>query len=158
MTKFKFNLQRVLDIRMTEERLRQNQLALERKKEMEIHQKIDKLRKEQSEEYRRGQTLLTSSLADIRAFVAHQRYMEALERTIERSGVDLERQRAVVETARQALVEAARKRKLLEKLKEKRLTTFKKEEEAAEQKIIDEIGGTPSARWTSQDTGTEACR
>lgn len=150
---FKFNLQRVLDIRAAQERLKQNELALERKKETEILQKISRLRDEQAGEYKEGRALWTAAASDIRVFRAHQRYMEALELSIVRSYRDLETQRLAVEAARLALIEAARKRKLLEKLKDKRLAVFKKEEEAAEQKIIDEIGGTRSAR---RITGTQA--
>ncbi len=160
MPKFKFNFQRVLDIRTTQERVKQNELALEIKKEQEILQKISEFRQSQSDEYLRGQALFSSSIGNIRLFVAHQRYMEALERMITRSYQDLETQRKFVEAARQALIEASRKRKLLEKLKDKRFDAFKKEEETAEQKNIDEIGGIASARLRmarpSADTGTEA--
>lgn len=143
MARFKFNLQRVLDIRKTQERIRQNELAMERKKERDFMQKIERLRKEQSEEYQKSRVFLTERLSDIRLFVAQQRYMEAIERTIARTSANLDAQREVVERARLLLVEAARKRKLLDKLKEKRMETFKKEEEAAEQRIIDEIGSGP---------------
>lgn len=161
MPRFKFNFQRVLDIRATQEQVKQNELALEIKKEQEILQKISQFRLTQSEEYQRGQALLTSSTGNIRLFVAHQRYMEALERMIDRGYQDLDAQRKSVETARQALIEASRKRKLLEKLKDKRFAAFKKEEETAEQKNIDEIGGIASARRMarpSADTGMEAGR
>lgn len=156
MPKFHFDLQRVLDIRATQEKLKQNELAVEMKKEREIIAKIERLRKAQSEEYLHGQTLLTSSLADIRLFVANQRYMEALERTLARTHANLDGQREAVGAARKALIEAARKRKLLEKLKGRRFVAFKKEEETAEQKIIDEIGGTFSARFIAPDGDREA--
>ena len=149
MRKFDFKLQRVRDIRAAQERIKQNELALERKKELELLLKIDRLRNDQSEEYRRGQVFLTQSLADIRMFVSHQRYMEALERTIARTCANLDSQRQAVEAARLNLIEATRKRKLLDKLREKRLGAFKKEEEVAVQKIIDEIGGTKSARLSA---------
>ncbi|MBI4179684.1 flagellar export protein FliJ [bacterium] len=150
MAKFKFNLQRVLDIRATQEKLRQNELAVERKRESDILRRIEYLRREQTDAYRRGGAILTEHLSDIRWFVAQQRYLEAIERTIARTHANLDAQRQAVETSRLALVEAARKRKLLEKLKDKRMEIFKKEEETAEQKIIDEIGGRacglPAAR------------
>ena len=141
MAGFKFKLQRILDIRATQERMKQNELAVERKKEWNILQKISNLEKAQSDEYLRGRSILSEPVADIRIFVAHQRYFEELEMELVRAAVDLDRQRDAVEAARQALIEAARKRKLLEKLKDKRYHAFKKEEETAEQKTIDEVGG-----------------
>ena len=150
MPRFKFDLQRILDIRATQERLRQNELAMERKKEHEIILKIERLKEEQSDGYVSGQKILAASRGDIRTMIAHQRYLESLERKIARTYANLDTQREAVEAAREALVEASRKRKLLEKLKDKRLAEFKKEEGVAEQKIIDEVGGTQSARRLSQ--------
>lgn len=156
MPRFKFGLQRVLDIRATQERIKQNELALEIKKEHEIRMKIDRILQSQSEAYAVTRVLFSSAQGDSRLYLAHQRYLEALEESITSAYQDLEAQRQAVEAARLALIEASRKRKLLEKLKDKRGTAFKKEEEVAEQKNIDEIGGTSSARQMAQNPGMEA--
>ncbi len=150
MPRFSFTLQRVLDVRRTQERIKQNELALERKKEREIFDRIESYRRDQVDEYLAGQRILGSAHADIRIFLAHQRYVETLERAIETAVSDWNSQRQVVEQSRRALLEAARKRRLLEKLKDKRLAEFKKADLAAEQQSIDEIGGTVSARSTAR--------
>ena len=158
MSRFRFNLQRVLDVRATQERIRQNELALERKKEIAVLQKIYRLRIEQSDEYLKGDTIMSQTAIEARTVINHQRYIESLERDIARAFNDLGVQRTAVESARRTLVEAARKKKLLEKLKDKRMTEFKKEEEKAEQKVIDELGGTRSARQQAQDSSGKADR
>lgn len=156
MPAFKFNLQRVLDIRDAQERIRKNELALERKKEQEILQRIEQLHQEQTDSYRSGASVMSSGQADIRIFLSYQRYMEYIERTISKTREMLEEQKKAVELSRQMLIEASRKKKLLEKIKEKRWQAFKKVEAAAEQMIIDEIGGTQYIPPQAQDPGMEA--
>lgn len=157
MDRFKFNLQRVLDIRGVQEKIKQNELALEQKKEAEILHKLERFRQEQAAEYHSGRELFNTPTVDIRVLLGHQRYMESLERAIERTVTELTLQRQTVDLARQALIEAARKKKLLDKLREKKLAQFKKEEEAAEQKIVDEIGvWSLSASFIESARGTDA--
>jgi flagellar FliJ protein len=143
MKRFEFALQRVLDVRETEEKNLQRNLALAQY-ELRVAEEL-------KEEIAQRLTTEMTAFGDMRrqtttsdAILLHQRYLQSLRETLDQQGqviVGLERK---VESARLALLEKTKERKSLERLRENQLEAYNHEQNKMEQAFLDETSAQNS--------------
>lgn len=149
MPRFKFNLQRVLEIRKHKEELLKNQLsALSREyihedsllSELKTRHRLylDKMRT------RQGMSIL------IEEMLWYYSYLEHLDNCIKRQKMKLLELLQRIEETRAKVIKASKDRRILERLREKRLMEFKREEERRDGAFLDEIAISMYVRKANQ--------
>ena len=137
MKRFRFGLEKVLELRQYHEQETKNELG----KAIGILTGIEtEIKSNQARHSQAAQERFTSlSSADGGAgMIAWDSYILRLEQEAERLQIEAERAEAVVEEKRTLYLEASRELKVMEKLKEKRLKEHRKEMFASETKELDE--------------------
>lgn len=140
MKKFRFRLQRVLDVKNTiEEVKRRNFLTAQQEHDLKVMQK--------QEMYRtlgHHQTKLREIQDDLTTQVLNYYYnyftMMLKEIEYQQGLIDLAREE--MEKRREELIESVKERKILEKLKDKKHAEYVHEFNYEEQKILDELSGS----------------
>jgi flagellar export protein FliJ len=155
MSRFKFRLQKLLDLKQQMEDKVKNELGLaivaheeEKKKLAAIDAGISRL----SEDFRRActGTIRPDKIRAIRAWLevqekARERQLEAVKRSAEN-----------VDKIRAKLVEAMQEKKVLANLREKEFEKFRKQEEMNERKLTDElVSYKESVKKASGGTGEQ---
>ena len=139
MKKFKFRLEKLLDIRIAREEVVQNELAravgLQNIKKVEQEKLRDKITYEKKD-YRRKLKLGSFSG---REAIMFEKYVDISLRAIEVSEQKIQEMEPEIENIRHKLIEVSRERKIVEKLKEKKLEEFKYELEREMIKEADDI-------------------
>lgn len=150
MPRFKFKLQRVLEIKEHKEELLKNELAEANRihqQERRILNELEENRERHLSDFSQAQTqefLLIEDLKIRLRFIKklafdlidqEQKVREALKKT---------------EEVREELVKASQEKKVLERLKEKHYKEFLKEEDSKEQHTLDEIALSMYFRGASQ--------
>ncbi len=140
MKKFRFSLQKVLDVAQTEEKIALEEFAKAQKIFLDEKTKLKRWQKELA--------LLRTriSLKDIVELKNQGSYGLVLQKQIEFSEQKLLELEAELENKRQVLIEKMKRRQLLENLKGKALLKYQKELAREEQLFLDEIGVTRFAR------------
>ena len=135
MKGYRFSLNRVLDVRVIEEKIARNKLLQERQKARLIEDELAELNNSQQKlyEYLRKNELITEENLQARNYLYKQR--GEIEKTEDRLTQQLER----VARSNQEFIERKQNKEVLEKLKEKEYQKFYKELLQKEQKIIDEL-------------------
>jgi flagellar FliJ protein len=148
MKRFRFNLEKVLELRRYEERRWELKLGEVTGRCVSINRRI----KERTEDRRRifEQRRLGGSegFADFRAA---DRYAERMDQERQRLSRELESCEREREEVRQGFLEASRRRKVIERLKERKEQHYYRQQRKEEQKELDDIAG---GRWTSSLEGT----
>ncbi|MDI3546974.1 MAG: flagellar protein FliJ [Halanaerobiales bacterium] len=137
MKKFKFNLEKVLEVRQIEEELAQNRLFQARQRAEEIEKQLTRLEDLQKGLYSflRGEKEL-SVAENIQA----RNYMYINRRKIAETEESFLSQEREVARCREDFLDRRRKREVLEKLKEKEFKRYHRKLLYKEQKELDEIG------------------
>lgn len=138
MKRFQFSLQKVMEIRQTEEKILQKKHALLQKDLDEAMIARDKIVAEKAGELDSLREMEQGSFNSA-MYMVRQKYLQSLQNNIERSGeriADLENK---VEAARLQLLEKSRERKSIEKLRETRFEEYKRDAGREEQIFLDEI-------------------
>jgi flagellar FliJ protein len=132
---FKFRLEKVLRVRRLEEDQARDRLLC-RQKELKVAEgQLKQLRDERSEIAQFGY-----AQSDLVLRVAMYKYLERLDdRILKQSQVVADCQKKLAEAQDQWL-DARRKKEVLEKLREKRFNEYRREEERALQKVLDDMG------------------
>ncbi len=134
--KFRFNLQRVLEIRRLQEKEKQKafMLALSelRTKEVELANMM-----ERKMNFAGNMNLMTR--LTVNEVAGHHHYLASLARSIDALRSEIDDITTAVEEKRRELLEAAKTRKALEKLREKRHEEHLHQELASEQEFLDEV-------------------
>lgn len=150
MRRFKFRLQKLLEVRqLREDALRQElaraQEAVRREKAV-----LEKLRAARGAALE-GLRANVDGALDVQWIAAYHRYLEFL-------ACRIEEQRAVVDRAvreealkREALIAARRARKVVEKLRERAYARYREEVSRSEQAFLDEVGTMRYARKGGED-------
>lgn len=142
MKRFRFELEKLLELRTYAEREAELALAREMGELASIESRIRALAEERAE--------VASRRFSRGVLVAEIRHSEAyilrLDQTKEKLLESAAAAQLAVEAAREKFIEASRERKIIDKLKEKRLAEHKKEMAAEELKTIDDISTGSRAR------------
>ncbi len=135
MKGYQFSLNRVLDVRIIEEKIARNKLLQERQKARIIENELEELNNNQQKlyEYLRKNGTVNGDTLQARSYLYKQR--GEIEKTEEKLTLQMER----VARSNQEFIERKQNKEILEKLKEKEYQKFYKELLNKEQKIIDEL-------------------
>jgi len=132
--KFKFSLQKVLDVARAKEDMAQEEFAKAQNLVLQQKNFIHNL------EVKYQSVRFGSEEEEILSLVNRESYLQALMVRIERAYQKLAELEDDLKTKRMILIDAMRNRKLLEKLREKAQERYKKAVEHEEQLFLDEIG------------------
>ena len=157
MAKFKFRLQKVLEMRTQREQLLQRQYnelrkqaELEKMRLLKLIQDQETAREELSAK-QRG----TIAINEVMDYLA---YLEVLKHDIERQTVVLREAEERAEEARQELLRASQEKKAVEKLKEKQFEEFQKEQQRLEVVFLDEVSSSRYNRQQADSGGSQSSR
>jgi flagellar FliJ protein len=150
MPRFRFKLQRVLEVRRHKEDLLKNELAsLKREYEHEaslLSELISK-RLEKLNEMRKRQLERTIPVEEISW---HYIYLTRMNTQIEEQKTKLKLLSDKIAQTKQKLIVASQEKRVIEKLKERRFEEYKREEERAEGAFLDEIALSMYTRGANQ--------
>lgn len=135
MKRYQFRLNRVLDVRLIEEKIAQNKLLQERHKANLIEDKLRTLNEKQQNiyNYLRKDKKINQETLQVRNFLYRHR------RTIDEVEHNLDEQLEEVEECNSIFIKKKMNKEILEKLKEKDFQKYQKELLRKEQKLIDEM-------------------
>ncbi|MDA3900599.1 MAG: flagellar export protein FliJ [Spirochaetes bacterium] len=139
MKKFKFRLQKLLDIKMAFEKQIQHELAREIGKQNLLRDKQQLLRERvegQQHAFHESMRGTGGNFNDLKSF---HRYSEYADMVIASSEAEIEAMQPKINEIRSRLIEASKERKSIEKLKEKKHDEWKYAVNRAEEKELEEI-------------------
>lgn len=153
MRRFRFGLEKLLELRAYAEREAEMALARAVGEKVAIEKRIEALAQERAEtaayRFSAGRSAAEMRNAEL--------YLIRLERTKEALLEAAARAELAVEAARAAFDEARRERKVLDRLKDKKLAEHRKERLAEDVRVADEISsGAPARRAASGGSGSDA--
>lgn len=135
MKRFRFNLDKLLELRRYYERQAELELAKAMGELQGIQDRLQKLAEERAEaaaeRFRPGHSVVQIQATDL--------YILRLDKTRDALLEAAARAELAVEEKRQAYIEASRDRKVLDKLKEKRLREYRYQVSLEEIKTVDDI-------------------
>ncbi len=137
MKKFKFKLNKVLEVRQIEEDQAQQLLIEAQEKEKRIKEEILGLQDKQNDLY---QYLRNSEGITLEENLLYRKFIQINRQNIKDGEKSLLAQQEEVRLVRGDFLEKRKKREVLEKLKEKNYKRHYKEMLLKEQKVLDEIG------------------
>jgi flagellar FliJ protein len=147
MKRFRFNLDKLLELRQYYEREAELALARAMVELQSIQERLEKLAEERSEaaaeRFRPGRSVAQIQATDL--------YILRLDKTKEVLLEAAAKAELVVAEKRQAYMEASRDRKVLDKLREKRLKEYKYQLSLEEIKTVDDISSGSRARKNTVD-------
>lgn len=132
MGKFKFKLEKVLDIRLREE----NEINLEYTKLLNEKNKLSREKIQLKETY---DIYANKKYDDINMIKIKNDYIISVSNIIEKLDEKISEKEKEIDEVKSRFLEKQIERKSLEKLKEKKLSIYTKEEELKEQNINDEF-------------------
>ena len=138
MKKFKFTLEKVLEIKEVEEKVIQKNLLLIQHEIAETEKKILSLKEKISLE-RDKISSLSSQVIFTGDIMLHYKYIECLNMDVEILNDTLKSLKINEFTIKKQLVEKSKEKKALERLKEIKYEEFRKEYNKAQRLFIDEI-------------------
>ena len=133
MGKYKFRLQKLLDIRIDKEEESKREFQQAKRESLKVKEKLDLL-KANYEKYNN----MSNFKSVIEQKIAHK-YLKALVYSINKAKIELKDKEKVVEMKRNELQKRQIDRKTVDILKEKQETAFIKEQNRIEQKTNDEF-------------------
>ncbi len=139
MKKFKFRLQRVIDVRKTKENECQRELSLS-KEELKRHE--EELEQEMAESSESEKKLRKALKQKINAggLAALHDYTTWTNKKVQLQSDRTEVQRLEVNLKRKTLIQASKEKKVLERLKEKRFAEHQDQQKKEDQAFMDELG------------------
>lgn len=144
MKRFRFRLERFLDLAKYEERQWELRLAEITGVCVALANEIGSLKGRKAAAFasRRG-------LRDAGDLISLELFMKNLEQRAERLEVSLREKEKVRDEVRKGYLEASRKRKVLDKLREKKEAEYYKDQNRAEVGVIDDINSGNAARMSA---------
>jgi len=150
MAKFKFKLQTFLNIKEQMEKSIKNELGAAISKlelEKSILKEIQLEINNQEEDYR-GEASTKVTLSSLKNRIEYIKFMRSREES-QKQRVNEEKRN--VDKIRERLIETMKEKKVLEKLRQKEFALFKKEQERAEQLLLDELVSYKEAKKPAGD-------
>jgi flagellar protein FliJ len=146
MKRFRFELEPILELRQWEERQKEIVLGKIVGECVALNRQIMERRMQERNAFmQRSGTFDLELLASVEDYGLRMRTEERL------LSSRLEKKEKERQQAQQSFLEASRRRKVLEKLKERKSDAFRRNQLALEQRLMDEIGSSLSARNRSAD-------
>ncbi len=139
MKKFKFRLQRVIDVRETKKKECQRELSLSQR-ELERWEEQLKREEKQASESQKGLKIALKNSVSARELNDLDCYRTWQEKKVGLLNQSTESQRLDTDKKRSALIQASKDKKVLERLKERRLVDHQAQISRSEQAFLDEIG------------------
>ncbi|MCX7904174.1 MAG: flagellar export protein FliJ [Caloramator sp.] len=133
MDKFNFKLQKVLEFKETYEEKKKEEFSLELRNFYEQEKRLKELKEEKERTINNPPKF--KMILDYQGFY---RYLELLDRRIEKQAHVLNEAKERLEKARQELIKATKDRSIIEKLKEKAYEEFLEEQNKKEQRLNDD--------------------
>ncbi|GHT57672.1 hypothetical protein FACS1894109_10340 [Spirochaetia bacterium] len=137
MKRFRFSLEKVLDLRKHREQEAEIELGRAIGELTEIENKIKALAVEKTKAAKERFSPNNTSIE----IQSYDLYIMRLDQTLDRLLEEAAKAELKVEAARAVYIEASRDRKAVDKLKEKRKTEYRREMLVEETKILDDISG-----------------
>ena len=138
MKKFKFSLEKVLEVKEIEEKVIQKNLLLVQNQIYEVEKKIVSMAEKISVE-RKKVFRLNLTISHSKDIMLHYKYIEALTKETENLKDSLKNLRMKEAVLKNQLIDKSREKKALEKLKEIKYEEFRKEYNKEQQLFIDDI-------------------
>ena len=138
MKKFKFSLEKVMEIKEIEEKVIQKNLMIVQAQIYENEKKISAMMEKISDEKEKVSTI-TKNLTHSVEIMLHYRYIESLNNDLTNLKEALKMLRLSELQLKGQLLEKTREKKALEKLKEIKYEEFRKEYNREQQSFLDEI-------------------
>lgn len=146
MKKFRFKLQKLLDIRIKKEDMIKQQFAqaLQKFEQEKLHlaSSRETLGLEQQQQKQRRLSGIQNSLQEAQ----FQGYLNLLRNNVTRAGIQMSMAQNVVDKKREELIVAQKDRKIIEELKTKQFDEYRLMVDKEENKVIDEIATMGAAR------------
>ncbi len=138
MKKFQFSLEKVKEVKETEEKLIMREFAVAQKDLYLIKQKKEELEERKQTQWNKQNSLQATAV--VRAEIMNSiNYLNSLESEINTINTGIKSLESKLERIRNRLLLKAKERKTLEKLKEIKLLEYNKNRKKQEQLFIDEI-------------------
>lgn len=138
MARFRYKMQSILDIKEKLENKAKQDFAAANKRLQEEMEKLEQL-KARKEQYLEEGVRLRSEMLDIQKMKENKMAVLKMDEYIQMQMLEIKKASKAVEAARAALQEVMQERKAHEKLKENAFQDFLKEEQANENKEIDQL-------------------
>ena len=138
MTKFKYRMQNILDIKTKLETQAQNEYGIANRKYLEEQAALQELMIRRVE-YEKSLKELVEGMLDIKSINNARNDVNNIKTLVRRQMMEVHKAEIVLEKARNELNEKMKERKTHEKLKEHALDEFKADLQMAETKEIDEL-------------------
>lgn len=120
MKKFKFKLQKILDLRTREERNIQQELAVAIGKQNVLRVKQQKYRDDLINQKNIFHEQMENKSVKVHELMNYQRFTNFADRVIQNSDIEIQNMEPAINEIRGRLIEAIKKRKALDKLKERK--------------------------------------
>ncbi len=145
MKRFRFRLEKVLSLTLSEEKAAEIELGRARRREEQERARLRQIETALGRVLRASRDLerRPASIAEIKK---HRDYLKKLNADRDRQGQVLAQAAQVTAEKLAALLETRKKRKTLENLKARRQADYFRESLAEEQKALDEVGGRGARR------------
>lgn len=150
LAKFKFRLQRVLEVKEKVEDEKKNIYAEHRKQLEEENRRLERL-VEDMEEAKSSKDSINSGSLRISQLSSYSDYMQGLHLMIDKQSVKVVDTEKEVESVRMQLLEATKERRILENLKLKSFEEYKYELKQEEDKMTDQFVSYSSSNNTRED-------
>jgi flagellar FliJ protein len=144
MRRFRFRLERFLELKRYRERDRELALARVLGQHLLLRRRIAEIDGEVSGSY--ALSFRAGALIDIEAMAGRERYVQRLVRERERTQEALAAKTVELEEARARYLEASKERKVLDKLRERKETEYYEKANDEEFKSIDDLNTAASLR------------
>jgi len=138
MKKFKFALEKVLEVKEIEEKVIQRDLLLLQNKIYETQKKITSIRERITDE-KKLVNLIAESVTKSTQIMTHYKYIDSLNRDIDICTENLRVLYIRENELKERLLEKTREKKAIERLKEIKYEEFRKEYNKEQQNFIDDI-------------------
>lgn len=138
MKKFQFSLQKVLDVRLVEEKILQKELALAILEQKKAEEKAKTIKTTIANEWQRGGNMVKTTVSSSQMML-HYEYLKSLKQQYLKQQNYIGLAISNKNKAKQKLTDKAKERKTLEILKENKLQEYKKQRKHFEQSFFDEV-------------------
>lgn len=139
MPAFRFRLQRVLDLRVIDEKEALTELGAAVRRMEDAEGLIEELKTRSRQALDDLQMLMTAESLDVRELAHHVKALDHLDSVIQRSEIDAAQARQQMSDAQDKVMEARAERRAFEILREKALREHEREAGRSEMRRMDEV-------------------
>ncbi len=153
MKRFRFPLQRLLEIRQHKENIIKNQMAQIQRKKISYQQKKEAMLERYAEGIKNMKNEKKSRILSIAKFQLYQNYFGYLKNQVDKQDALIKLVNDEIKIMSKKLIEARKEKRILERLREKSLQKYFYELRKEEQNFFDEVG---TNRFARKDIGEKS--